>query len=604
MSSRPLFGVVAAARLDITAGSSSYAAYFALVAQYQFGTPVIFNRAPEELAVAIGVPFFSAIGDPGLVTSTPGVVVVSFPYPTPSVVVAGTPYAVSTAVAGGTLVGVNYVDANGVLWPDVDWQWQISVEAYQNSATGDLGKFESQVVTWTGDGTANRLIPTTFPLDTGVVAIWGCGGAEASGSTEVNFYRHNGMPGTALMAINNDPISTQGIMSFVAGGFTVTAGSFVVPFANTVGVLYAAVILRDTTVDNRYMRVGTYWRPAASFVVSCDLGQTSCGLLSGSFDPQFDGFTITDGIGQYTFHYVNAVVCTISPAYGRVSGGVVGFSLVDLGSPYNVLTPSLGASVGSYTPTHVWVWGIGVTYKSPEFPGLYSVTLQDGANAYMPTDSMVTGFGNILGVGYFTVVASTIGANVSVFTVNKHYYYLTLSASAAFLATHMFGSLSGVGGVPPTISGSFGFAPGMAFSRQGGLVTNTGAGLWRGPTHTGANSTRDANVGGTNVTTNGITAIGATSISLGSEGARNGDPYYAWAFASGSLTVPADPVYRRVPHPNPPVPPKGGPVPPPGPPTPLPPFPGEQGCKIGVAGISSDAGSQACALGTASTPSI
>lgn len=145
----PLFNIGAACRLDITPGSSSHDLYFALAAQYQFGVPVIGHfvladgtpangsapRAPAELASTLGISLFNGPSDPGYQTSVPGVVVDSFPYAVPSIDVAGVVYPVDVHAASGTLVGVNYVDQNGVLHPDVDWAWYISVDAFLASGS-------------------------------------------------------------------------------------------------------------------------------------------------------------------------------------------------------------------------------------------------------------------------------------------------------------------------------------------------------------------------------------------------------------------------------------------------------------------------------------
>jgi len=111
------------------------------------------------------------------------------------------------------------------------------------------GKWEQQIVTWTGDGTSARLIPTTFSLASGVVAIW-----VFPQITKLPTFRSNNMPGTIYATTTPDTLG--GVMSFVSGGFTVTnsANSFV----NTSAAKYTAIVLRDSTSDNRYMHVGSY----------------------------------------------------------------------------------------------------------------------------------------------------------------------------------------------------------------------------------------------------------------------------------------------------------------------------------------------------------
>lgn len=241
----PLFPVSAAIRL------SDVAMYAAIAALYQFGTPLISGVAPQTLATTYGLTLYSAVTDPGLPASVPGVVVVSFPNPVPSVVVGGTAYPVEVNAGGGTIVGANYTDPNGVFYPNVDWRWAISAEFYTNSASGTLGTWDQQIVTYTGDGTVARLIPTTFPLDVGVVAIW-----IFPHSVDTPAFRNTTMPGTTMTA---SPIVTLGgIMSFAATGFTVTDRPANGCWVNRLATQYTALVLRDTTIDNRYLRAGTY----------------------------------------------------------------------------------------------------------------------------------------------------------------------------------------------------------------------------------------------------------------------------------------------------------------------------------------------------------
>jgi len=261
----PLFSVTAAARLDITPGSSSRAFYFSLVAQYQFGVPIIPLGviSPQTLAFNGGIPLYSQVGDPGVQATVPGVVVASS-----SVVIGGVAYPVSTGAGGGTLYGVNWVDQNGTLHPDVDWAWAISVEPYLNgnASAPPLGTFDVRVVQYTGDGTANRAISSVqgalpaLDLTKGVVAIWICGGAASVQDENCFRANHAAMTGTQIIGAGvNSADPSHGIMSFTATGFTVTDGSVAgFHFANKLNTLYTAVVLRDTTSDNRYLRTGRY----------------------------------------------------------------------------------------------------------------------------------------------------------------------------------------------------------------------------------------------------------------------------------------------------------------------------------------------------------
>lgn len=264
--STPLFLVTAAARFDVTPGSPSLSAYNALVAKYQFGNPVIPPGviSPVSLAIASGIPFYNAVGDPGIPASIPGVVVASFPNPVPSVIIAGVAYPVNVNAGGATLFGVNYVDPNGQLHPDVDWAWSISVEGYTNTnaAAPPLGTFDVAVVQYTGDGTSNRAIAAGLDLTKGVVAIWICGVGNPLTTRDINIFRanHAAMLGTSIMGNGVGlPVTGSGIMAFTSTGFTVTDGNVVgTHYANGSTTKYTAIVLRDTTTDNRYLRTGRY----------------------------------------------------------------------------------------------------------------------------------------------------------------------------------------------------------------------------------------------------------------------------------------------------------------------------------------------------------
>ena len=553
----PLFGISAACRLDVTAGSTSRAAYLALVAQYQFGTPVIHGRAPAELATAIGVPLYSGVGDLGLAATVPGVVVVSFPYATPTVAGTGFSRTVSTSVPSGTLVGVNYTDPNGVLWPDVDWEWQISVDGYLNTATGDAGKYQQQVVIYTGDGTAGRVIPTTFPLDSGKVAIWICGSVGALENNDLNCFRHNdaAMLGTSIMGSSTLQIAA-GIMAFGAAGFTVTAGTAGAGnnFANGSGIRYTAIVLRDTTTDNRYLQIGSYGG-TGDFSKGCTVAFNSTVVTSTGFLPAHDGLVCSDASGSYIFHYISSTAGTLGPAY-RGTGPSTTLNFI--GSPKTLTVAGLPVAL-----THLWIWGRGVQYRSTDFTGDASVGL--AREAY----PVVGAIQNLVARTF------TIGAEVNVNSDGLTYYYAGLSLDAPLIAQNLFKSFKATGtATPPVAVTGLGFTPAVAFGRQYSAVATTG-GVWRGPDHTGTDSTFCSFASNPpDLPTTGISAMAAGTVSLNTEIAPNGVDGYGWAFAgAGALTVPAPPVFVPAPPPgpsgpspgvppNPGVPPTGGGIPP------------------------------------------
>lgn len=498
-----------------------------------------------------GSPFFSAV--PGVVDlggytptlGTPGIVHV------PRYVLTSDRSTVVTETVYGAGLDIQQVNTVTYLWDGTIAYTHQSIAPTPGAVSG---KYEQQVVTWIGDGSSNRLIPTTFALDSGVVAIWGCGGAEGSGASDANFFRHNTatMAGTAVMGILTDPFTTQGIMTFEAGGFRVTVGASSLLFANTLNCKYVAIVLRDTTSDNRYLRVGTYIGLASGTLngVITIMGSSTYTYFGGAqFDPLFEGLLMTDVHGvTYTFHYISATVASISPSYQNIPANPVSF--VFLPGQRTITVPGRADTL-----THLWVWGSTVAYRSFEFPGISSATLVSGANGHNPVDTMITG----LGSRSFTVVDAA-GPNQSVNTFLRKYDYLALNADAAFLALRLFASTTGVGaGAPPTVIG-LPFTPDVAFARQGGS-TFTEGGIWRGPQSTGTNSNRCSQPGGSNNLSNGITAIGASSVDLGIGAAPVGDPTYVWIFKGGSSPA-FTPTYTRNPDPPaPPSPPPSGPPP-------------------------------------------
>lgn len=567
----PMFGIAAACRLDITPGSSSYAAYFALVAQYQFGTPIIHGRAPAELASSIGVPLYEGTGDPGIQASVPGVVVVSFPYPTASVEVAGVGYPVSSSTPSGTLVGVNWVDGNGVVHPDVDWEWQISVEPYLQGASP--GAYNQEIVAYTGDGTANRLIPTTLDLTQGKVVVWIFGGVGTT--KDISCFRHNdaGMPGTAVMG-STSLDTTHGIMSFGATGFTVTDGSIVgVHFANKLNTKYRAVVMQDTTTDNRYLRIGSY-TGLGSFGFGATVQAASPVVTGSGFDPNWSGIVVTDVSGSYVWATISPTSGGLSAPYQGASGGTTFTTSND--------TRTVFVSGKQTALTHVWIWGGNGVYRSSDFTGDSSVALPLAAHA-------VTKMIEALGKASFQV-----GTNSDVNQNARAYYYAALAVDAPLQAKNLFASFKGTGTAsPPAVISGLGFTPGIAVARQ--YTTAAAGAAWRGADHTGTDS--DYCDGSGDIATQGVVALGAGSVSIGSTIGPNGVDFYGWAWVGGAWVIPG--TFAPYPPPAPPYVPPG--TPPPGVPMPpgAGPGPGTFGCTPVVAAGAGNSGGSGCSTAVA-----
>src|SRR5882672_4423277 len=253
---------------------SDPAVYASIVATYGFGTPVIIGLSPTDAEVLTGLTISQD-------TSYAAQIVVPqiFVHPDAQNVL-GT--IVPLNVSGGTIF-TSYATPFGrsdrVVW---EWQCDVQLDPAVAYVAPTTGRYEQEIVTWVGDNAAGRLIPTTFDLTVGVVAVWICGGVGA-GIKDVNCFRYRGMSGTSIMGAGASPVTTYGIMSFTASGFTVTEGDFAgFPIANFLGNSYTAIVMRDTTGDNRYLRVGGYTGTGNfddAMTVQADLTHVTGGFL-------------------------------------------------------------------------------------------------------------------------------------------------------------------------------------------------------------------------------------------------------------------------------------------------------------------------------------
>jgi len=165
----------------------------------------------------------------------------------------GSTHTVSASTLNGTITGVSYTDANGVAQTTANWQW-VGLANSGTYAVGGGGKWSQQILTYTGDGTSNRLIATAVDLSAGsrVVWIWPSLTYDATVCTDDMLTQGK----TALMSVGTNQTTTGGIMSMVAGGFTVKDDAGQGVHVNTNGATYTAVILSDTS--GLKMRTGHY----------------------------------------------------------------------------------------------------------------------------------------------------------------------------------------------------------------------------------------------------------------------------------------------------------------------------------------------------------
>jgi hypothetical protein len=422
-----------------------------LVATYGFGTPIIIGLAPNDAATLTGI----AINEDMSYTAqsqNPQILV-----PPQFQNVLGVP--ISLADSGGTIM-MAYTDPNGVVWDRVVWKWQCDVQ-FNATVVSPAGSYQQEIVTWVGDGASNRLIPTSFPLDSGAVAIWICGcGLGAEISNNLDCFRHSGMTGTSVMG-STTLQTAAGIMTLGASGFTVTAGSIVgLPFANGANKHYTAIVMRDTTVDNNYLHIGEY---------------TGNGVIP-------------------------------------VDGQIIPF-----------------ASTAPITPfTHLWIWGAN---------GVYTANPDSLVPEIMTFSAYLAVTMTLMSGEQFVVN----GTNTQWNEYGRPYYYMALSADANFLATGAFKSFTGSGTGSSVVLTGFGFLPGLAFVRNHQTSGNNGC-VWRSLDQTTTHSTYCGGTGGDNdVASQGIRAMGADGITLGTQVAPSGVAYSGWAFKGGVTEILVDP---------------------------------------------------------------
>ena len=220
------------------------------------------NGLATQQIVQEGAPYFSGV--PGTVdlgnypfggeNGTPGVNY--------------TPEFVSTGTLTSAITVTMYNQFQGVMQSgSVNYTWSGTI-IFNNPATlvatGPVpftGKWQQQVLTYTGTG-ALQSIPTNFALNTGVVMVWVF--PQATG-TNVPCFRNSDMPGT-ISGNSYPPDATHGIVSFLSTGFTVLDNALNGIDINILGHVYTAIVLSDTTSDNRYMIAGSY--PGTAFAVS------------------------------------------------------------------------------------------------------------------------------------------------------------------------------------------------------------------------------------------------------------------------------------------------------------------------------------------------
>lgn len=412
------------------------------------------------------------------------------------------------------------------------------------------GKLEIAVVHFTGDGIPNKQISTTFPLDTGVVAVMLQGGVGLGEGINLTNVRITGMTGCAVIG-NSTIVAADGITGFNSSGFTVTEGSVAgLHYGNVAGRLYTAVVIRDTTSDNRYLRTSVYAGLGSFFLsmtaTTVDPNQ-AFSLVSGGFQPFDAGLVFVNQatFTSHTFSYIDNGHGIIRP--GEPTLGFNNYFYDGAVRPIFV--------ADTLDITHAWIVGRGGMYRGFEMPAGDSVGL--AKEAYQLTDA-ITGF---QAIGDFSP-AVVLGTQNNVNNNALNYALHTLSLDAVLRGQHLFIGFKGVaaGGGNVSVSG-FGFKPDIAYARRLVGASAITGGVWRSSDHAGNVSSWMSASSGVNGLANGIVSIDADGITVGSEIAPTSEDFYGWAFKGGAIVfVPtylppgAPPLPQPIPGPSGPPP--------------------------------------------------
>ncbi len=378
------------------------------------------------------------------------------------------------------------------------------------AANDMLTTYQQEIVQWTGDGdAAPRLIPTSFALNTGVVAVW-----IFPQTVRAPLFRHSAMTGTQLVGTSAALSTTGGILSLAAGGFTVGPDDIPIgAYANELNRPYTAIVLRDSSVANEHLRVGSY----AGFgnharQITVTQGLTAIGvntLVAGEVGASFLHLGVTYRIASWT----SATVAELDIPW--VPAGV------DVLQPITILGDDRIIPIGNTNlttnPTSaVWVFGRGVAFRSNDYLGDSSTSLALEAKT---TTDQIQGF---------TSLGFIVGTDNNVNNIAATYYWMALSFTATQIANAFFQTFKVAGSVAGATVTGLGFTPTFAVVREYGAGAL--GGQWRGPRHTG--TTCSALMDEAPNAAGGIEAFGDGTISLGADVAPAAATTYGWAWLS------------------------------------------------------------------------
>lgn len=295
------------------------------------GSNTLIGRSPVALATEFGIPW---VNNPTSVDygNLPGV----FTVPAQSVV-NGTTITPDATQNGVQTLASAYTDANGQTFASVTWAWQVEVQFYSILAEE---VFTQEIVTWTGDGSANRLIPVTADLTVGESAVWILGSIPVlCTSSMIAAGKH------ATYSI--DPASTTlGVMTMENGGFRITGGTNVSVNVNTTH--YMAIVWNSTRGVK--MKTGTY-TGSYDGTVGHNTAQT---VTSGLVDPLT--FMIQTGGAQAAVPDGHFVTTDFAPV-----NVCLNLSTATAGALSGVCTPSganfvVGAGIEANLRSHIYYY--------------------------------------------------------------------------------------------------------------------------------------------------------------------------------------------------------------------------------------------------------
>lgn len=416
-----------------------------------------------------------------------------------------------------TLGSVSYTDANGQDFTSVTWEWVTEIKLY-TIGSNDVNTWDQQFVSWTGDGTLARLIPTTFALDTGKVAVWIF---PNQGSGHVSSFRHSDMAGTAIPI---SPISTTGgIMAFQSGGFTVTDSVPGGVRVNTVGELYNALVMKCSDTDAPFMSFGSY---AGRGVIA-----TTGNFTAGSRICTIGGLTSAD---------LNRSII-INGSQGNTIAGVNG-GIITLGTPSlfngnNSVTgvgggQTIGTTNATVKITQLWLFGRSsqCVFWTEDMPSAQSTSFgNEGKNLTDQILSVTTQASLDTGAHNSFVPGDDNNVNSGSLT----YYYVAFHIPAAHDIRSQFRTFKITGTGSSVAQTGFGFSPAFAMARRFTALDTAGS-AWRGPVQATTHSTRfDA----ADLASGGVEALGADGVTLGTTIAPLGADAYGFAFKGASNTA-------------------------------------------------------------------